>query len=689
MSQFSKFIFSFFSLVGIFLFFTVANAAGGSWQIVGSEDFSPSVVSDFPIVISPSGTPYIAFEDGSNGSKASVMKYDGSSWITVGSADFSAGQAGDISLAIDSTGTPYVAFVDAASSSRATVMKYDGSSWVTVGNADFSSSTSAGTAIGFSPSGTPYVAYIDVSSSNAPTIVKFNGSSWVPVGSPFTLVQGGAPSIVFSATGTPYVAFSDIGTGWPTIIGFNGTSWDIVGTPITSVDLSANVSLAISASGTLYVATSDINNSNYLQMFKFNGTSWVQVGSTGTISSNGILSIAFNPVTDVPFVAFTDQTVGNKADVIKYDGSDWVAVGSTQFSSNSIGFMPLAFSQSGVPYVAYSDSSNNQAVVMAFLPTTPGQVTGLSASPQSTTAISLSWVAPSDNGGANIIGYKIERESPVGSGFSTLVNNTGLTNTTYIDSNLVPATVYNYRISAINAIGNGVPSVTANAATNSLGGSGIVSVAPTALGVGSTSDSALSFVVNSGEKITTNSVVNLSFNANPQTVRGYIVSLDPNFLQASIIPYDDSTTQATFSLPNVSGTYTIYLKYYSTSGVYSAPLNETITYVGRSIPTTIAMVNNITTSTSQTFVFKRTLKLGSSGADVKALQQFLNNHGFVISDKGVGSLGHETNLYGKLTAKAVSKFQEANVKIILTPFGFKKGTGIFGAASIKVANGID
>ena len=687
MSRYNKFTSFFLALVGIFAFFTSANAAGGSWQIVGSEDFSSSVVTNIPIAISPSGTPYVAYEDGSNSNKASVMKYDGSSWVTVGSADFSASQAGDISLAFDASGTPYVAYVDAASSSRATVMKYDGSSWVAVGNADFSSSTAGGTTIGFSPSGTPYVAYIDASNSNAPTIAKFDGSSWIPVGTPFVSAQGGAPSLVFSATGTPYVAFSDIGTGRPTIIEFNGTSWGIVGTPIASVDLLGNVSLAISANGTLYVATSDINNSGYLQMFKFNGTSWVQVGSTGTISSTGILSMAFNPVTDVPYVAFADQSVGNKADVIKYDGSDWVTVGSAQFSSDSIGFTSLAFSQSGVPYVAYSDSSNNQAVVMAFLPTTPGQVTALSAAVRSSADIALSWFVPTDNGGATITGYKIERESPVGNGFSVLVADTVSTNTTYADGNLKSSTVYNYRVSAINAIGVGVSSATANATTYGVGG-GFVPVTPTALNNDGTNNTALSFAMNSGAKTTNNPVVTLSFNANPQTVRGYAVSLDPNFAQASIVPYDVSTTIATFTLPNISGTYTVYFKYFSITGNSSSLLQQTIVYLSNSTPVIIVATNS-TAPASKVSEFKRTLKLGSVGKDVKALQEFLNSHGFIISSKGVGSLGHETTIYGKLTAKAVAKFQEANAQMILISQGLKKGTGIFGAATMKVVNGID
>lgn len=86
--------------------------------------------------------------------------------------------------------------------------------------------------------------------------------------------------------------------------------------------------------------------------------------------------------------------------------------------------------------------------------------------------------------------------------------------------------------------------------------------------------------------------------------------------------------------------------------------------------------------------FTRTLKLGSKGADVKMLQEFLNTNGFTVSKSGVGSQGNETTIFGTKTALAVKKFQEKYAKEILTNQGFKASTGIFASMSIKVANGM-
>ncbi|HPS21526.1 MAG TPA: peptidoglycan-binding domain-containing protein [Candidatus Paceibacterota bacterium] len=66
------------------------------------------------------------------------------------------------------------------------------------------------------------------------------------------------------------------------------------------------------------------------------------------------------------------------------------------------------------------------------------------------------------------------------------------------------------------------------------------------------------------------------------------------------------------------------------------------------------------TSTVTPPLLERTLKLKMIGTDVKALQVFLNTHGFSLTQTGFGSTGHETTLFGKLTDKAVKAFQTKN-----------------------------
>jgi len=77
--------------------------------------------------------------------------------------------------------------------------------------------------------------------------------------------------------------------------------------------------------------------------------------------------------------------------------------------------------------------------------------------------------------------------------------------------------------------------------------------------------------------------------------------------------------------------------------------------------------------TSQTF--KQDLFLGVVNPDVKALQKYLNLHGFPVSSTGAGSPGHETETFGSLTRSALAKFQYIN--------GIKPAVGYFGPLTRK------
>ena len=84
----------------------------------------------------------------------------------------------------------------------------------------------------------------------------------------------------------------------------------------------------------------------------------------------------------------------------------------------------------------------------------PGAPEGLTAAGNGQTRIDLSWTAPSDDGGADITGYKIE-VSTNGSSWSDLEANTRSTSTSYSHSSLTAGSTRHYRVSAINSAGTG------------------------------------------------------------------------------------------------------------------------------------------------------------------------------------------------------------------------------------------
>ena len=71
-----------------------------------------------------------------------------------------------------------------------------------------------------------------------------------------------------------------------------------------------------------------------------------------------------------------------------------------------------------------------------------------------------------------------------------------------------------------------------------------------------------------------------------------------------------------------------------------------------------------------TSLFVRNLESGAVGEEVKALQMFLNSHGYPIAALGPGSPGNETTYFGVLTRAAVVTYQKAK--------GITPAVGYFG-----------
>ncbi len=80
-----------------------------------------------------------------------------------------------------------------------------------------------------------------------------------------------------------------------------------------------------------------------------------------------------------------------------------------------------------------------------------------------------------------------------------------------------------------------------------------------------------------------------------------------------------------------------------------------------------------TGAASVSCTFTRNLTVGSTGADVKCLQEYLNASGYTVAASGAGSVGHETTYFGPATKAALAKWQAAN--------GVTPAAGYFGPLS--------
>ncbi|MEJ0019703.1 MAG: fibronectin type III domain-containing protein [Acetobacteraceae bacterium] len=96
------------------------------------------------------------------------------------------------------------------------------------------------------------------------------------------------------------------------------------------------------------------------------------------------------------------------------------------------------------------------------LPTlVPGQVTGLVASGPTASSVSLAWTAPA-TGGA-VATYTVQFRITGAGSWTTAA--TGVVVTTYLVTSLTAATAYDFQVLAVNVVGNGTGSATANATT--------------------------------------------------------------------------------------------------------------------------------------------------------------------------------------------------------------------------------
>ncbi|MDD1755571.1 MAG: fibronectin type III domain-containing protein, partial [Methanomassiliicoccales archaeon] len=110
-----------------------------------------------------------------------------------------------------------------------------------------------------------------------------------------------------------------------------------------------------------------------------------------------------------------------------------------------------------------SGFTTEQEPIVIEVPSAPLGLTAIGGAK----TVSLSWAAPSDNGGASISGYKVYRGTTSNGQSSTAIAVLGNV-TSYQDSGLLDGTIYYYKVAAVNSAGEGAKSSEASASTFSV-----------------------------------------------------------------------------------------------------------------------------------------------------------------------------------------------------------------------------
>jgi fibronectin type 3 domain-containing protein len=145
-------------------------------------------------------------------------------------------------------------------------------------------------------------------------------------------------------------------------------------------------------------------------------------------------------------------------------GSVWgslAAIGNVLSFTDTTVANGATFHYSVAAISAFGEGPRSVAAVAqrALPPTAPTNPAAAPANGRS--GLTLSWDAPTSNGGTPVTWYRLYRGTVAGSG-SFLVS-VGPTTTTFTDANVTKKVKYFYRITATNSVGESPPSAEVNA----------------------------------------------------------------------------------------------------------------------------------------------------------------------------------------------------------------------------------
>ena len=243
-------------------------------------------------------------------------------------------------------------------------------------------------------------------------------------------------------------------------------------------------------------------NTNY--QFRVSAVNEVGIGESSILSITTLATVASAPLNlsatnlagtslllswNLPSTNGGSDITDYSISVSKDDGTTWIllvdkvsAVRSSTISGLAKG-KNYKFRVSAINAMGTSEFS--EILSVSTLKTVASSPRNVSAIATGTTAVTLSWDVPADNGGDTINNYFIEYSKDSGTTWKVVSHPVSISTSLSI-SNLEGGTTYSFRVSAVNSVGNGDVSSTALAETLNM-----VTTAPTSLVSGSVTSSSL------------------------------------------------------------------------------------------------------------------------------------------------------------------------------------------------------
>jgi fibronectin type 3 domain-containing protein len=426
-----------------------AKWTGSAWS-VQEVDTTGDTGWNSSIAVDSSGNAHISYVDLTN-HDLKYAKWSGTGWVlsTVDSASF-VSEATDIAL--DSTGKPVIIYYD-NSTGDLKLAKYNGATW-DIETVDSSGDVGYKSSVAIDASGIVHISYLDIT----------NGQLKYAKSQPLVTVPG-APQSVIATAGSSQVALS-----WTAPASNGGAS--ITGYKVYRGTTSGGETLLVTIGNLLTYTDSSVTNG---QIYYYKVSA---VNSAGEgVQSNEVSATPAITVTVPSAPTNLQATAGNSQVILgwsapasnggasitgykMYRGT--TSGGETLLASlgNVLTYTNSALTNGQIYY--YKVSAVNSAgegaksTSASATPTVPPTGTTISSAPRNLQAVAgdaqvtLSWIAPSSDGGATITGYMVYRGSLSGS--ETLLASIGNV-LTYADNGVTNNNTYYYKVIAVNSVG--------------------------------------------------------------------------------------------------------------------------------------------------------------------------------------------------------------------------------------------
>ncbi len=430
---------------------TARGAEYWNFEVVDSDG---DVGSFSSIAVDGNRRPRISYYDRTNGN-LKYAAWTGSSWA-IDTVDSDGDVGLSTSIALDGTGNPHISYYD-FTNKNLKYARWGGGMW-NIETVDSDDDVGFYVSMVLDGNGRPHMSYLDHTNVNL-KYARWTGSEWSIETVDSNGDVGICTSLALDSGDNPHISYYD-GNFNLKYARWTGSQWNIETVDyINEGDLPRGISLALDSSDNPHISYCHTHPLYDLKYARWTGTEWMIETVESDITVGDVSSIALDGAGN-PHITFGHISAIDTLRYARWTGTEWRII-EPDTSGDSVGSdSSMTLDSMGNAYISYRDRGNQNLKFARSMIEAPDAPENLQAVPGDR-QVSLSWDAPSDDGGASITGYNIHRGESSGN-LSYLDSVSGDT-LLYNDVELTNGQTYYYIVSAENSAGEGEFSEETNA----------------------------------------------------------------------------------------------------------------------------------------------------------------------------------------------------------------------------------